>query len=130
MATVTINAGSVLFTLANLTQNKIAIANTVLTPFGTGTILANRVVNDYDRSKELSELVSGGYITVTFNNTTLTAADLLNFDRVTAIKPVYTDATRPGPTTVSIGYTFFNTDDTFDNVSDGTNWRDPAGAIT
>lgn len=42
----------------------------------------------------------------------------------------YTNATRPGAGTVAVGYTFFNTDDNFLNTSDGTNWRDPTGAVT
>ena len=48
-------------------------------------------------------------------------------------KPVlrsYTDAGRPAASGVPAGTMIFNTDDNFPNVSDGTNWRDMAGATT
>ena len=53
----------------------------------------------------------------------IAASDIKHFD-------VYTDATRPAPGSVSPGYTFFNSSDNFLNTSDGTNWRNQAGAIT
>ena len=43
---------------------------------------------------------------------------------------VYADATRPSAASVAVGTAIFNTDDNFSNISDGTNWRDPTGAIT
>jgi len=42
--------------------------------------------------------------------------------------PAYSDGTRPAAGT--IGRVIFNTDDNFLNVDDGTNWRDPTGAVT
>ena len=53
----------------------------------------------------------------------IAASDIKHFD-------VYTDSTRPSASSVSPGYTFFNSSDNFLNTSDGTNWRDPTGAIT
>lgn len=46
------------------------------------------------------------------------------------VLPSYTNANRPGANLVPAGTMIFNTNDNFPNVSDGTNWRDPAGAIT
>jgi hypothetical protein len=46
------------------------------------------------------------------------------------ILPTYTDANRPLPTKVPLGTLIQNSNDNFPNVSDGTNWRDMAGAIT
>ncbi len=43
---------------------------------------------------------------------------------------VFSDTSRPAANTVPAGYTFFNSSDNFINTSDGTNWRDPTGAIT
>jgi hypothetical protein len=130
MATVTINAGSVLMTIRNLSQSTLAISNAVLAPQQSKDILANRIVGVYQRAFELSELVRKGYITVTVNNTVLTHLDLLNLDAVLDVKAVYADANRPAATDNAVGTTIFNTDDDFNNITDGTNWRDPTGAIT
>ena len=43
---------------------------------------------------------------------------------------VYSDASRPAANSVPAGYIFFNSSDNFPNISDGTNWRNMAGAIT
>ncbi len=46
------------------------------------------------------------------------------------VLPAYTDGTRPTASTLTAGASIFNTSDNFANYSDGTNWRDPTGAIT
>ena len=43
--------------------------------------------------------------------------------------PSYSNLTRP-ITGLSKGDTIFNTDDNFLNTWDGTQWRDPTGAVT
>ena len=72
-----------------------------------------------DVEKQLGEIVD----VLNKINRAIVASDIKHFD-------VYTDATRPGPATVSAGYTIFNSGDNFLNTSDGANWRDQAGVIT
>lgn len=43
------------------------------------------------------------------------------------VPPSYTDATRPGASSVDAGTVIYNSDDNGLNVSDGTNWRMPNG---
>ena len=43
---------------------------------------------------------------------------------------VFSNATRPDPTTQPIGTAIFNTDDKAPNYSDGTDWRTAVGVIT
>lgn len=56
--------------------------------------------------------------------------DIVNTLRTETVLTSFTNATRPDPTSVPIGFMIFNTDDNFPNVSDGTDWRDMAGATT
>lgn len=44
--------------------------------------------------------------------------------------PVYTDGTRPAANTLTAGSSIWNSSDNAPNYSDGTNWRDAAGAVT
>lgn len=46
------------------------------------------------------------------------------------VLPTYTNAGRPAANTVPAGTVIFNSDDNYTNASDGTNWRDPTGAVT
>jgi hypothetical protein len=130
MANVTINAGAVLFNLVNLSTSRLAMANLVLDPGGSGTIAANRVVGNYYRALELSELVANGYLAVQLNGVNFSAGQLLELDTGLLSPPSFTNASRPLPTAVGSGYTIWNTDDGTTNVSDGTNWLDPDGAVT
>ncbi len=41
----------------------------------------------------------------------------------------FSNATRPDPTTVPSGTAIFNTDDLFQNISDGVHWYDTSGNI-
>lgn len=43
---------------------------------------------------------------------------------------IFTDITRPPATEVPAGTKIFNSVDNFENISDGTDWRNPAGAVT
>lgn len=130
MATVTINSGAVLFSVVNTSTSRVAMANLVLDPGANGTISANRVVGDYYRALELSNLVTAGIINVQLNGVNLTAGQLLELDTGLLSPPSFTDITRPAPADVGSGYTIWNTDDDFTNVSNGTNWLDPDGAVT
>lgn len=130
MAYVTINPGAVLLNIVSKQQFSIALANRVLPPGGSGTIAANRIVGNYYRAKELSELVAKGYIDVQLNGVNLTPGQLLELDTGLMSPPSFADATRPLPADVGSGYTIWNTDDMDTNVSDGTNWLDSTGAIT
>ena len=80
------------------------------------------------RKAKVAELVKEGLISVE-------ASVLLNSNpslELNAALPFasYTNATRPGPTTVPVGTPIFNTDDGFPNYADGTNWVDHAGVTT
>jgi hypothetical protein len=130
MANVTINPGAVLLNIVSKKPFTIAMANRVVPPNGSGTIAANRVMGDFYRAQELANLVRGGYIDVQLNGVNLTPGQLLGFDVGIMNPPSFADATRPLPADVGSGYTIWNTDDGFTNVSDGTNWLDPNGAIT
>ncbi len=130
MSTVTINSGAVLLNLVNKKTVQIALANRVLGPGESGTISANRVIGNYYRAHELSELVRKGYLDVQLNGVNLTPGQLLEFDTGLLSPPSFTDATRPAAAVAGTGYTIWNTDDNTTNVSDGTNWLDPDGAIT
>lgn len=130
MATVTINSGAVLFNLVNKSTSRVAMANRVLDPGASGTISANRIVGNYYRALELSNLVTAGILDVQLNGVNLTAGQLLELDTGLMAPPSFTDATRPAAAVAGAGYTIWNTDDGTTNVSDGTNWLDPAGAVT
>lgn len=130
MANVTINSGAVLLNLVNLSTSRVAMANRVLGPGESGTISANRVIGIYQRALELSNLVAAGILNVQLNGVNLTAGQLLELDTGLIAPPSFTDATRPGANVAGSGYTIWNTDDGFTNVSNGTNWIDPTGAIT
>ncbi len=71
---------------------------------------------------------------MTQNNGTINALNRLietiKAQKTTPTLDVYSNTSRPAPSTMPAGYTFFNSDDNYINVSDGTNWRDPTGAIT
>ena len=43
---------------------------------------------------------------------------------------VFSNTSRPSASSVPVGYIFFNSNDNFPNVSDGTNWRNMSGTIT
>ena len=130
MAYVTINSGAVLLNLVNKSTSLVAMANRVLEPGASGTISANRVVGNYYRALELSNLVAAGIIDVQLNGVNLTPGQLLEFDVGLMNPPSFADATRPAAAVAGSGYTIWNTDDGTTNVSDGTNWLDPSGAIT
>ena len=130
MANVTINSGAVLFSVTNTGTSRIAMANLVLDPGGVGTVSVNRIIGDYYRALELSNLVAGGYISVQLNGVALTAGQLLQLDTGLLSPPSFTNATRPAAANVGSGYSIWNTDDGFTNVSNGINWLDPDGVIT
>lgn len=46
------------------------------------------------------------------------------------VPPNHTNANRPDPSSVPVGFHIYNTEDNAPNYSDGTNWRDAAGTIT
>ncbi len=51
-------------------------------------------------------------------------------DVATVRVAVFTNATRPDPSTLPAGTVIFNSDDAAPNWSDGTAWRDSAGSPT
>ena len=130
MTTVTINSGAVLFNLVNKGTSRLVTANRVLDPGASGTVAANRIVGNYYRALELSNLVNSGLLEVQLNGVALTAGQLLELDTGLLSPPSFTDGTRPTPSSVGAGYTIWNTDDGTTNVSDGTNWLDPDGNTT
>jgi hypothetical protein len=130
MANVTINSGAVLFNVINTSTSRVAMANLVLDPGANGTLSANRVVGDYYRALELSNLVAANIIAVQLNGVNFTAGQLLELDTGLLSPPSFTNITRPAAADVGAGYSIWNTDDGTTNVSDGTNWLDPDGAIT
>lgn len=130
MANVTINSGAVLFNVVNTSTSRVAMANLVLDPGASGTLSANRVIGDYYRALELSNLVAASVISVQLNGVVLTAGQLLALDTGLLSPPSFTNATRPAAADVGSGYTIWNTDDDFTNVSNGTNWLDPDGVVT
>ena len=74
---------------------------------------------------------AAGNITWEVTKTATVADDKAEFLPVSLVAlPVFANATRPDPTTLPVGSTIFNTDDGTTNISDGTNWLDPTGAIT
>jgi hypothetical protein len=90
------------------------------------SVQTHRTVGDLDGDQVLKALVAAGTITLAFAEETGDDS-ALGFDNVLVN---YSNAARPAATAVPIYTAIYNTDDNFVNVSDGTNWRDPAGNVT
>lgn len=84
-----------------------------------------------EADQDLKSLIADGTLTVAITPEDGDTVHVQNLD-IDATIPLRTfnDGTRPLATAVPVGTIFFNTGDNFPNVSDGTNWRNPAGAVT
>jgi len=95
------------------------------------TVTTSRTPTQLD-DQGLKALLESGDLTVT--GATLEDGDSVNVLNLNPELyywlPIHTDANRPLPTAVKAGTVIWNSDDSFTNVSDGTNWYDPTGVIT
>jgi len=126
----TLNKGTSQLLLTNLTGQRVC----VLTGAIPKSSSVNAPLDDYTNVpgavNGLAALIDAGVLSVSYNGVVLTSADVLSLRTVETTNfsgyPVFTDATRPVATSVPIGYTFYNSDDSALNLSDGTQWIDLA----
>ena len=85
----------------------------------------SRTQAQLDAETQLKDLVVAGTVTLTF----LAEASDAGVQGPVQL-PSYTDANRPAPEDMPSGATIFNSADLKTNISDGTDWKDPAGATT
>ena len=140
MAIQTVQASALNLRIQNLTNDRVNVLKVSVPGGGHRTAPITRI-NHYDRAVEVADLVHLGVIQVTldtleygYQQAPLSELQIKSLASPSATpygtSPAYADATRPNPADVPVGFTIFNTDDNFINCSDGTNWRDPTGAIT
>jgi hypothetical protein len=95
------------------------------------SVTASRTPTQLD-DQGLKALLEAGTLTVT--GTVLEDGDTVNVANLDPnlymFLPVHTDGTRPLPTAVQPGTIIWNSGDGYTNVSDGTDWYDPTGAVT
>ena len=141
MATRNILKGTEVLAVTNLTANDIIVGETRIAANAVKNVPAVNVIGVRERAKDLGDLIAAGLVTATLAGVTLTEtvarsleAPSVSVGSLNTIAspqlPVFSDTTRPGPTTVPVGYMIFNTDDNFSNTSDGTDWKDPDGVTT
>jgi len=95
-----------------------------------GTVTTSRTPAQMD-DQGLKALIEAGSLTVAVALEAGDAVEVRNLDSdMYYWLPVHTDANRPLPTAVTAGTIIWNSDDGFTNVSDGTDWYDPTGAVT
>ena len=90
------------------------------------SITTRRTTADLERDHRLSELVASGLVTLAFTKEFGDDATM----GLDSPLPSYSNATRPAATTIPARTAIWNTDDSAENFSDGTNWRDNAGNLT
>jgi hypothetical protein len=89
------------------------------------SVTVSKSRSELDMEQELKKLVAAGTIVLAF-----AVEDGDDAALGTEPWPPYADATRPAPADWPLFGAIWNTDDDALNWTDGTNWRDAAGAIT
>lgn len=136
MAFTTINAQAteVKLTIRNVSSHRLSAINVSLYPGEEKTVPLRYVSGDHFRAYDLYKMTLRRLIQVSLGNSGVLSANyLLSLQAPTAapygetVAMVGTD--RPDPATVPVGFTVFNTTTSLLNVSDGTDYLDPTGAI-
>lgn len=141
MATRNIVKGTEVIPVTNLTATDIIVGGTRIAASTAVDVPAVNVVGIRERANSLGDLIAAGSVSATLSGVALTEALARSLEApsvamgslatvASPLLPVLNDTTRPAATAVPVGYMIFNTDDSFSNTSDGTNWKDPDGVNT
>lgn len=140
MATRRIPQNDLYLVITNISTTRVAVAGKSLGPAQSGNIGLRHVAGVYSRCTNLASLVERGKVAVALQGAgaglvapvKLTAQYLrclqANSSGLLGMSPVLAPADRPTPTMVPEGFTVYNETTNIPNLSDGTIYRDAAGA--
>ena len=114
-----------LITVTNISTDQVPINTIYKTLEVAEAITFSRTAAQIDAELQLKQLIVDGLVSVSFED----EATDIGVAPQAAIAS-YSNATRPSASDIPTYSMIFNTSDNQINISDGTNWRDPSGAIT